>query len=227
MLTPTEKWCFHPSKLAGPSMPEVPDAGEDHGYAQLVGGGDYFLIFHRASGLDDGCGSGLGYGLKAVWEREKGVRCGYATLEREEGFHGAEACGVYAAHLAGAYAEGLAGAGIDNGVRFYALADAPGEEQAAQFLGGGRTPGDDFQLRFGNAGGIGVLQEHAARNLLDHRPRRGGVDFNQAQVLFGGEALAGFRREGRGYDGLDKELGDLGRGIGVHGAVDADDAAEG
>jgi hypothetical protein len=37
----------------------------------------------------------------------------------------------------------------------------------------------------------------------------------------------GFRGEGRGGDGFDEELGDLGGGCGVDFAVDADDAAEG
>ena len=208
-------------------MPEVADAGEDHGYAEAVGGGDYVLIFYRAAGLDDGGGSGLGYGFKAVGEGKEGVGGSHATLERQHGLHGAEASGVHAAHLAGADAQGLAVAGIDDGVRFHVLANAPGEEQAAQLLGSGRAPGDDFEFRFGDAGGIGILQEKAAGDVLDHRTGRGGVDFDQAKILFGGEDLAGFRREGRGGDGFDEELGDLGRGAGVDGAVDADDASEG
>ena len=53
------------------------------------------------------------------------------------------------------------------------------------------------------------------------------MDFDQTQILLGGEPLAGFRCEGRGGDGLEKELGDLLSSIGVHSAVDADDAAEG
>src|ERR1039458_4235966 len=42
------------------SMPEVAHAGEDHGHAQLIGGGDDFFVAHRAAGLDDGGGSGSG-----------------------------------------------------------------------------------------------------------------------------------------------------------------------
>src|SRR5208337_3555486 len=141
------------------SMAEVADAGEDHGHAQPVGGSDDFLILDRAAGLDDGGGSGLGYGFKAVGEGKEGVGGGYATLEREDGLHGSEAGGVYAAHLAGADAQGLAVAGIDDGIRFHVLRYAPGEEQAAQLLGSGRAPGDDLQLRFSDAGGIGILQE--------------------------------------------------------------------
>ena len=55
---------------------------------------------------------------------------------------------------------------------------------------------------------------------------RRGAHFDQAQVLFGGEALAGLGGEGRRGDGLDKELGNLSGGVAVHRAVDADDPAE-
>src|ERR1035438_4240938 len=63
--------------------------------------------------------------------------------------------------------------------------------------------------------------------MLDDRARRGGMDFNQAEVLFGGEALAGFRGEGGGSDGFDKELGDFLGGLAVDFTVDADDSAKG
>ena len=53
------------------------------------------------------------------------------------------------------------------------------------------------------------------------------MDLDQAQVLLGGEALAGFGREGGGGDGFDEELGDFFGGVAVDFAVDADDAAEG
>src|SRR3954467_3460369 len=42
-----------PALAAGPRlMLEVPDAGEDHGHAALVGGLDHFLVAHRTAGLD-------------------------------------------------------------------------------------------------------------------------------------------------------------------------------
>src|ERR1035437_2848941 len=117
------------------SMPEVPHSGEDHGHAQLIGGGDDFFVAHGASGLDNGGGASGGYGFEAVGEGEEGVGGGDAALERQHGLHGAEAGGVHAAHLARADAEGLAVARIDDGVRLDVLADAPGEKQAAQLLG--------------------------------------------------------------------------------------------
>ncbi len=54
-----------------------------------------------------------------------------------------------------------------------------------------------------------------------------GIDFDQAQVLLGGEAGEGFGREAGRGDGLDEELGDFLGGFGVDFAIDADDAAEG
>ena len=93
------------------------------------------------------------------------------------------------------------------------LANAPGEEQAAQLLGRGRTPGDDLQAgiegRGVDAAGVGVLQEQPARDVLDDRTRRSGMNLDQAQILPGGKALAGLGGEGRSGDGLDKELGNL------------------
>ena len=78
-----------------------------------------------------------------------------------------------------------------------------------------------------DAAGVGVLQQQAAGDVLDDRPRRGGLDFDQAQVLLGGEALPGLGGEGGRGDGFDEQLGDLLGGVAVDLAVDADDAAEG
>ena len=126
-----------------------------------------FSIVDGAAGLDDGGCAGGGDGFKAVGEGEEGVGGGDAACEREDGLHGAEAGGVDAAHLAGADADGLAVAGVDDGVGLDVLADAPGEEQAAQFFGGGRTPGFDVEFGFGDAGAVGVLQQEAAGDVLD------------------------------------------------------------
>ena len=54
-------------------MPEMPDAGEDHGDAARVGGGDDFVVAHRAARLDHGGGAGVGGGDQAVGEGEEGV----------------------------------------------------------------------------------------------------------------------------------------------------------
>src|SRR5688572_21664359 len=53
---------------------KVAHAGEEHGEAGLVGGGDHFLVADRAAGLDHGRGAGLDRGEEAVGEGEEGVR---------------------------------------------------------------------------------------------------------------------------------------------------------
>ena len=98
--------------------------------------------------------------------------------------------------------------------------------QAAQFFGGGRAPGDDFEFVLGDAAGVGVLKEQAAGDVLDDRARRRVADFDEAEILFGGEALAGLGREGGRGDGFDEELGDFVGGFAIDGAIDADDSTE-
>ena len=53
------------------------------------------------------------------------------------------------------------------------------------------------------------------------------LDFDEAEILLGGEDGQGLGGEGGRGDGFDEELGDGGRGVGVDFAIDADDAAEG
>ena len=134
-----------------------------------------------------------------------------------------KAGGVHAAHLPGADAHGLAVAGVDNRVALHVLADAPGKDEAAQFLGGGRTPGDHLQLRLGDAGGVGVLEQQAAGNLLDDRPRAARTAISTSRRFF----LAANRSRASGVNdrrsnGFHEELGDLFSGFAVHRLVDAD-----
>ncbi len=107
------------------------------------------------------------------------------------------------------------------------LADAPGEEEGAHLFGGGLAVGDDGEVGLGDAEVVGVLDEEAAGDLLEDAGGWGGVDLDEAEVLFGGEALEGFGGEGGRDDGFDEELGYLFGGGGVDLAVDADDASEG
>ena len=129
-------------------MTEVADAGKDHGHTELISCMDDLGVTHRAAWLNDRCGACLGDGLEAVGEWEEGVGGGYAAGEREDGLHGSEAGGVDAGHLAGPYAYGLAVAftetGVDNGIGFDVLADAPGEEERAELFGGGVAVSDGF-----------------------------------------------------------------------------------
>src|SRR5580658_450781 len=148
------------------SVAEVADAGEDHGEAETVGSGDDFGVALGTSGLDDGGGSGAGDFLDAVGEGEEGVGGSDRALERELSLHGAEFGGIDAGHLAGADTYSLSVAGVDDGVGFYVFADLPGEEQGSGLFGRGWALGYDFQIDILQGADVGVLEEHAAGNIL-------------------------------------------------------------
>jgi hypothetical protein len=171
--------------FASASMAEVPHAGEGHRDAQSIGGSDDILILYGAAGLDDRSCAGFGYGFKAVWEGEEGVGGGYAAFEGQDGLHGSEAGGVYAAHLACAYANGLAVTGIDDGVRFNVLADAPGEEHAAHFFRSGRSVGDDLEFGCGDAARVGVLEQCSTGDVLDYGAGGCRMNLYQSQIFLG------------------------------------------
>jgi hypothetical protein len=125
------------------------EAGEHHGDALLVGGGDHLGVAHGAAGLDDRGGAGLGQHVEAVAEGEEGIRGDHAAGDDEAGVLGldrSDARGVDAAHLAGADADGHAVLAVHDGVRLDVLGHAPGEQQVAQLLLGGRALGDDLQV---------------------------------------------------------------------------------
>ena len=62
--------------------------------------------------------------------------------------------------------------------------------------------------------------------MLDDRFWRGGLNLDQTEILLGGEALAGFRGEGRRGDCFDKELCDFSGGFRVNSSIDADDTSK-
>src|SRR5271155_1313104 len=69
------------------SMPKVPDARKRHGHPKPVGSLDYLGVANRPPGLNDRRSPGLGNGLQAVGEREKGVGGGHGTLQGKNGLH--------------------------------------------------------------------------------------------------------------------------------------------
>jgi hypothetical protein len=144
------------------SMPEMADSREDRGEAEAVGGGNDVVVLHGTTGLDDGGCAGSGDGFKSVREWEEGIGCGDGALKREDRFLRSELRGVDTAHLAGAYANGLAVAGVDDGIGFDVLADAPGEDEGAEFFRRGRTPRNNFELVFCYAAGVCVLQKQTS-----------------------------------------------------------------
>ena len=87
-------------------MEEVAHAGEDHGEAEAIGGGDDIGIFHGAAWLNNGCGSGFGGFFDAIGEWEEGVGGHGSSLQRALRFGNGELDGVHAAHLTGTDAEG-------------------------------------------------------------------------------------------------------------------------
>src|SRR5437868_1483303 len=95
---------------------EVPDAGEDHGHAEAIGGGDDVGILYGATGLDGG-GNAMGSGgFEAVRKREERVGGKDAAFQREHALLCADFHREDTAHLTGAGGEQLAFAGVDDGV---------------------------------------------------------------------------------------------------------------
>src|SRR5262245_58636127 len=62
------------------SVPEVPHAGERHGHAMFVGGGDDFLVTLAAARLHDGLDAVLCGGVDAVPEGEECIRSHRASF---------------------------------------------------------------------------------------------------------------------------------------------------
>ena len=54
-------------------MPEVAQAGEHHGEARRVGGGDHLVVAHRAAGLDDRRRARLRHHIEPVGEGKERV----------------------------------------------------------------------------------------------------------------------------------------------------------
>src|SRR6185437_6255195 len=107
------------------------------------------------------------------------------------------------------------------------LANTPGEEQRGEFVIGWLALCDGFEVGRVDAVAVGVLQEQATGNLLEDTRGMRGADFNEAKVLLGGEAGAGFGRERWRGDGFHEELGDFLGCCDVYLAVDSDDGTEG
>ena len=57
-------------------MPEMAHAGEDHGKASLIGGGNHLVIAHGAARLDHGGGTRLRDHVQSIGKREEGIGCG-------------------------------------------------------------------------------------------------------------------------------------------------------
>ena len=86
-------------------MAELTLASEHHREVVFVGGFDYFLIPHRATGLHDCRHTRVGRLLDAIAEWEERIGSHHRTLgvvSRQSRFVNGEECRVDARHLAGA-----------------------------------------------------------------------------------------------------------------------------
>ncbi len=211
-------------------MQEVAHVGEDHGQAEIVGGGDDFGVFDGAAGLNDSGGAGFCGVLDAVGEREEGVGGDDAALQRFLRFHDRDFDGVDAGHLAGADAEGGGILGEDDGVGFDVLADFPGELEIGEFGGGGCAFGDDGKLLAGDGAAVWLLDEDAAEDALELEflvlIEAAGRETEKAEILFCGEDFFGAFGETGGGDAFDEEFDDGFGGVAVDDVIEGEDAAE-
>lgn len=100
-------------------MAEVACAGEGHGHAAFVRGGNDFRIADRAAGLNGSGGTGGSSCDEAVCKREKCVAADHTAFKGEAGFTSfpdRNAAGIDAAHLACTDAERAIGTDVNDGV---------------------------------------------------------------------------------------------------------------
>ena len=162
-------------------MPEMPDAGEHHGDAGRVGGGDHLVVAHRAARLD--------HGRRARFDRRsspsaKGKNASDATTEPLVaapsarppaallGLARGDARGIDPAHLAGADADRRAVPGVDDGVRLDVLGDAEGEAQIGDLGSVGARFVTTFSSRSSTTRIVARLHQQPARDRCTVVPRR-------------------------------------------------------
>src|SRR5690554_3023356 len=95
-------------------------AGEHHGHAVLVGGGDHFRIAHGTAGLDYRADAGRMSLVDTVAERKERIRSHDRSGNRKTGLgrlHPSYMGTEDPAHLPGSYPHRAAVAGVDDGVR--------------------------------------------------------------------------------------------------------------
>ena len=212
----------------------MPHAGEDHGHAMLVGGGDDFGIPHRTARLDQRGHASFRRGVDAIPEREEGVGGHDRAGDGQSGvlrLDGGNAGRVDAAHLPGADADGLLILRVDDRVGFDELGYPPGEQQIGQLVFGRGPSGHDLQVGGFNAAVVTVLQQQAARDALAipffWRHGIPGAGFQHANVRFGRQQGQGGRIDVGREDDLDELPVDDGLGrFRIQRAVEGDDAAE-
>src|SRR5947209_6645972 len=211
------------------SMPEMPDAREDHREAVLACGGDHLRLAPGAAGLYDGGDAVPGGFVNAVAEREEGVGREHGVFDGKLRAHRADAHRVNARHLTRADAYGLARARVDDCVRLRVLADRPREQKRRDLFVRRRAPRDDLQVFAREAMRVARLYEHAAGDAFEVQafgPSR-VARAQYAQVLLRLQNLDRRLVEVRRDDDLRENLRDGASRTRVNTAVKGDYAAEG
>jgi hypothetical protein len=109
-------------------------AGEDHGDAVLIAGGDNFVIAAGTARLDDRGDTRLGGAVDRIVEREKRIRGEHRAAGPIAGFFQRNFDGVDSAHLTGASADEHAIFSEYDRVRFYEPANNPSKTQVSLLL---------------------------------------------------------------------------------------------
>src|SRR4051794_35415957 len=213
------------------SMPEVANAGENHGYAALVRGGRHFVVAHAAARLYDRMRTGVNHYFESVPKGKESVGRDHRAIQAQAGIlrlNRSDARGIDAAHLPGAYAQRHAALAKDDGIGLHELRYAPCEQQVGELCRRGSKAGHHSKLGGVDVVHVGSLHQQTAADTFEielvcavlHR------DFEDAQVGFGAELVERSNRYARCnhhfYELLENRLGCSG----VQLTVESDDAAE-
>ena len=108
-------------------MLKVSFAGEHHRDSMLVCGGDNFVIFFRAAGLDYRSDTGLGGIFDVVREREERIRSHRAALRLIAGSLERDQAGLNAVHLSSPYTQDFFVLNQHDGITLCMLGGKPGD----------------------------------------------------------------------------------------------------
>ena len=128
--------------------------------------------------------------------------------------------------MSGAHAHRLPIAGIENGVRLHVLANFPSEKQRPFFFRRRRPLGHNFQIGLDQLVQVGILNQHASRNIFQNPVLLSGRNLDQPQILLRAKSCFGAFIECGSGDHFQKEFGHLMSGRRIHRAVHSDHAAK-
>ncbi len=213
-------------------MPEMADAGEEHGGVPGVAEADAVFVVLPAAGLDDGADAAGQRDLQG-FEREGGV--GGHDQRAGAGKDGAlvphfpdsAPDGVVGGALGGADRYGIVAFGQDYGVGLGVFNGFPGQEQRPHF-GVGRPALSDAAGLGGEKPVVLGLYEHPAGNGMELDLVRGkhrGGQREDTQAFPAAQDLKGFGAVARGDNVLDESLGQHFRGFALYLPVESRGAA--